>query len=193
MKVWTAVMLLCLAMAPLACGESDEATSVGRADSIQDAQSNTKASVERPAAGEAELPKIVSYPQVGPFAAISGGKGNAKPRIDPSNRPPPQDPVVRDLERGSGPPAQLGDEVTIYYAGAVYETGRVQYYGWPPADPTSFELGGGIIPRLWRVGFVGLREGGVREVVAPSRFFGGTGAVDYVMVLVDLNPAPDKQ
>ncbi|HXR60388.1 MAG TPA: FKBP-type peptidyl-prolyl cis-trans isomerase, partial [Solirubrobacterales bacterium] len=107
----------------------------------------------------------------------------------PANRPPPHNPLVRDLEKGSGPAAQVGDELKAYYAGAVYKTGKVKYYGWPPSPPMSFELGSGTIPKLWELGFEGLRAGGVREVVAPSRFFAGTGAIDYVMVLVSVNPA----
>jgi peptidylprolyl isomerase len=190
MKICTAIVLLCLAMAPLACGGSESATSAPKVDTSSGEQEKPEAApAKAPVAAEVGVPKIGSYPHEGPFAAISGGKGNEKPHFDPANRPPPKNPLVRDLEKGSGPAAQLGDEVTIYYAGALYETGKVQYYGWPPSPPTSFELGGGIIPKLWNVGIEGLRAGGVREVVAPSRFFGGTGAVDYVIALMRVNPS----
>jgi len=189
MRTFTAIALLCLAVAPLACGDSESATSTTEVASQGEQTKPEEAPAKKPVAAKVEAPKIGTYPQEGPFAAISGGKGNQKPQIEPANRPPPKDPLVRDLEKGSGPPAQFGDEVTIYYAGAPYETGKVQYYGWPPAPPTTFELGGGIIPKLWNVGIEGLRAGGVREVVAPSRFFGGTGAVDYVIALMRVNPA----
>jgi hypothetical protein len=189
MKVVASIALLCLTLASLACGGGESATSADKAD-----DGGRRSLAETNAEGKtwavkAKVPTIGSYPHEGPFAAISGGKGLEKPRIDPANRPPPRKPLVRDLRRGFGPPAQLGDEITIYYAGAPYETGKVQYYGWPPASPTSFELGGGIARRLYEVGFVGLRTGGIREVVAPSSFFNGSGAVDYVMVLMRLKPA----
>jgi hypothetical protein len=190
MKLRLACVLLCLAAAPLACGGDESATSAGKpTENASEQDSSGEKSAGKTWAVKAEVPSIGSYPQVGPFAAISGGRGTEKPHIDPADRPPPKNPLVRDLERGFGPAAQVGDEVTIYYAGAVYETGKVRYYGWPPAQPTTFELGGGIAVRLYELAFVGLRTGGVREVVAPSRFFNGSGAVDYVLVLMELNPA----
>jgi len=145
--------------------------------------------VVRLIAARPEVPKLGTYPQEGPFAAISGGKVNEKPHIDPADQPASKQLQVRELERGSGPAAQLGDEVGIYYAGAVYETGKVQYFGWPPAPPATFKLGFSAFGKSWEEGIAGMRVGGIREMVAPSRFFNGTGAVDYVIELVSLEPA----
>jgi FKBP-type peptidyl-prolyl cis-trans isomerase len=192
MKALVAVALICLAVVPLACGGSEPAASAGGADTTQGATTPQGQPPESTTAVKAKLPHIGSYPQDGPFAAISGGEGNEIPHIDPANRPPPKNPLVRDLEKGSGPAAEVGDELTAYYAGAVYKTGKVKYYGWPPATPMSLELGSGIFPKLWELGFKGLRPGGVREVVAPSRFFAGTGAIDYVMVLLSVNGSSDQ-
>lgn len=190
MRALAVIALLCLAMSPLACGGSESATDDTTAVTSQGEQAKPEmAPAKKPVAAKVEVPKVGSYPHEGPFAAISGGKGNEKPRIDLTGVPAPRNPLVRDLEKGSGPAARLGDEVTIYYAGAPFKIGKVQFYGWPPAPPTSFELGSGTTPWLWEVGIEGLRAGGIREVVAPSRMFGGTGAADYVIALMRVNPA----
>lgn len=140
-------------------------------------------------AARPNVPKVGSYGHEGPFAAISGGNVNEIPHIDPADRPASNQLLIRDLKEGAGPAAQLGDEVGIYYAGAVYETGEVKYYGWPPAPPATFELGRSAFGRQWEEGIAGMKVGGIREMVAPSRFFGGSGAVDYVIELVSLEPA----
>lgn len=189
MKWVAAIAAFCLALAPMACGGDESATGAGGAETSVEKQGEPDPGSTDNVAGNTELPPIGSYPQEGPFSGISGGKGDSQPVFDPPHRPPPTNPFVRDLESGSGPAAKVGDEITAYYIGAIYESGKVQLYGWPPAPPMTFELGSGTDPRLWKLGFVGLREGGIREVVAPSRFFGGTGAYDYVMVLLDVNPA----
>jgi peptidylprolyl isomerase len=190
MKLHLAIVLLCLALAPLACGGSEPATSASETDTSQGdkVQPEKESAPEKPAAVKPEAPKLGSYPHEGPFAAISGGKGNEKPHIDPSDQPAPKQLKTRELKLGTGPAARLGDEVGIYYAGAVYETGKVQYYGWPPAPPATFKLGFSAFGRSWEEGMAGMRVGGIREMVAPSSFFNGTGAVDYVIELVSLEP-----
>ncbi|HET7416681.1 MAG TPA: hypothetical protein VFJ61_03525 [Solirubrobacterales bacterium] len=195
MKLLLALGLLCLASVPLACGGDESATGAdkGTKSAREQAESGTD-SPGKTWSVKTKAPKIGSYPHVGPFAAISGGEGNERPTIDPADGPPPRKPLVRDLRRGFGPPAQLGDRITIYYAGAPYKTGKVQYYGWPPAPPTSFKLGGGIAIRLYELGFQGLRTGGLREVILPPGFYGkGSEALDYVMVLMKLKPASTKR
>lgn len=133
-------------------------------------------------------PRIGSVPQEGPFAAISDGKGNEMPHFGPPDRPPPKRMLARTIKKGSGPAAQVGDTLTAYYVGALYKTGEVKFYGWPPASPMTFDLGSGTEPELWKAGFTGLRAGGMREVVAPASLFGGSDAYDYLMVLVSVEP-----
>lgn len=190
MKVYVAFAVLCLVVAPLACGGSEAETSAGSASTSQGDQAKPVAAPsKKPVKIEVKAPTVGSYPPEGPFAAITGGKGNRKPTIDPADRPASKQLLVRDLERGSGPAARLGDEVGIYYAGAVYDTGKVQYYGWRPDAPATFQLGHSAFGREWEEGIQGMKVGGIREMVAPSRFFNGSGAVDYVIELVSLEPA----
>ncbi|HKO38501.1 MAG TPA: FKBP-type peptidyl-prolyl cis-trans isomerase [Solirubrobacterales bacterium] len=131
---------------------------------------------------------IGEYEGEGPFSAVSGQGGNKKPRFTPSDEPPPEKIVTRDLEVGSGPAAQAGDKASIYFAGAIYETGKVQLYGWPPSDPSVVELGAGLYGKSWEKAIEGMQVGGIRQVVLPSSLFAQGKPVDYVIVLTSLKP-----
>ncbi|HKO38498.1 MAG TPA: FKBP-type peptidyl-prolyl cis-trans isomerase [Solirubrobacterales bacterium] len=185
MKTSIAITLLCLAIFDLGCGDSESANGDDQAKASSAEQS--KPSGKSPAAGW-EPPRVGSVPQEGPFAAIWDGEGNEMPHFDPPDRPPPKRMLVRDIKEGSGPAARVGDTLTAYYVGALYKTGDVKFYGWPPSQPMTFELGSGTLPRLWKAAFVGLRAGGVREVVAPPSIVGGSSTYDYLMALVSVEP-----
>lgn len=136
-------------------------------------------------AGEGRPSDTPLYEQEGPFAAITVRKGTTEPRIDPADRPAPKKLLTRDLEIGLGPPARSGDEVTLYYSGARYETGKVEYGGWA----RSIELGTGLYGDAWEEGIEGMTAGSRREVIIPSRRLGGSGAVDYLIELIRVKPA----
>jgi peptidylprolyl isomerase len=128
--------------------------------------------------------------QSGPFATVTGGEGNTKPQIEPPDRPPPTKLLTRDLKVGSGPPAHDGDEVGVYYIGVNYKTGQLQYQEWPPPSrPLTFELGFDGYGEAWEKGIEGMKVGGRREIIVPSRLLYGTGTVDYVVKLAHLKQA----
>ena len=84
---------------------------------------------------------------------------------------------------GASPAAQPGDEVSILYTGFVYKTGEPRYGG--SAGP--FRIGSGGLARpskSW-----GMEAGGRRELIVPSRFLGGTPAIDYGIVMKKVSPA----
>jgi peptidylprolyl isomerase len=126
-----------------------------------------------------------TYGGRGPFSAIDVKGGGKDPAFHPPDRPAPKKLLHRELEQGSGPPAQRGDEVAIRYAGAMYETGEVRYGG--TAGP--YELGSGGLGGPFERGIEGMRAGARRELIVPSRLLGGSGAVDYVIELTRLEPA----
>ncbi len=132
-------------------------------------------------------------PQQDPrFAIVTGIERGARPQIDAPNRPPPKKPLVRDLELGSGPAAQAGDQVAVHYVGVDYETGELVYFGiWPPDPPRVFQLGSGGLGEAWEEGIVGMKAGGRRELIIPSHLHYGTGTIDYVVGLAGIEPDPD--
>jgi peptidylprolyl isomerase len=129
------------------------------------------------------------YPHQDPFSAIDVKGGGKDPKFDPPDRPAPKKLLHRELEPGSGPPAQRGDEVRIRYAGAMYENAEVRYGG--TAGP--FKLGSGGLGGAFERGIEGMRAGARRELIVPSRLLGGSGAVDYVIEMKRLAPASAQQ
>jgi len=126
----------------------------------------------------------------GYFAIVSGGRVSQRPKIDPPNRPPPKKVVFRDIEVGSGPMAHHGDRVSVHYVGFNYRTGKEQYPGrWPPDDPLVFSLGSHYVALSWEEALKGMREGGRREMIIPSRLLFSTGTIDYIVDMVAVKPA----
>ncbi len=107
----------------------------------------------------------------------------SRPLIQPPNGPPPTRLVIKELKRGSGDRASAGDEVTVAFAGADYRTGVERWASRGHLDPFTFQLGGGAVMPGWERGLTGMRVGGRRELVLPSKLASGEGARIY---LVDL-------
>jgi peptidylprolyl isomerase len=179
---------LCLVLTLSSCGD-DAATSSqsGDAGSATTADSGSTGKAESQQSKSLETqPSEVSigeYEQEGPFSAVSGGKGNEKPRFEPSGQPAPEEIITRDLEVGSGPAAQRGDEVDVYYAGALHKTGKVQLYEWPPGPPAAIQLGSGIWGASWEKTIEGMKVGGIRQVIIPESEWASGKPVDYVILL----------
>lgn len=181
---------LCLALVAgfAGCG-GDDATSLGTQESstaaTTDGEENAKPA--KPLVAKRSTVVIGDYEQEGPFLAISGRKGNRKPRFHPSGQPGPKKTLIRDLEVGSGPAAQRGDEVSFYYAGADHATGKIKYYGWPPNLPVTIRLGFGTFGRSWEKTIEGMKVGGIRQVIITAGYLFKT-PLDYVIVLTALQP-----
>jgi FKBP-type peptidyl-prolyl cis-trans isomerase len=139
---------------------------------------------------ETQPSKVVigEYDGEGPFSAVSGGKGDEKPKFEPSGEPAPKEIVSRDLVVGTGPAAKRGDQVALYYAGALYETGKVTLYGWPPGKPANFALGESVFGKSWEKTIEGMKVGGLRQVIIPESEWAQQKPVDYVIILKDLQP-----
>jgi len=129
-----------------------------------------------------------SFAREDPFSAIHWVSDGEKPRFDPPDRKAPKKLLHRDLEIGSGSAAQRDDEVTIFYTGAVYRTGKPRYGG--AAGP--FPLGSGGLGRAFEEGLKGMEPGGRRELIVPSRLLGGTAAIDYAIAMKSVAPAAKK-
>lgn len=162
------------------------------------AMARVVAKADRSAEGQAAVPgersyarasdvELNSYQQKGPFAAIVVKGDGKKPNIEPPDRPAPKKLLFRDLEKGSGPAARRGDEVIVHYDGAMYDTGEVRYGGRTQISRLGFDGWG----KAFEEGIEGMKEGGRRELIVPSRFLGGSGTVDYVIELTRLAPASE--
>ena len=153
------MLVLCVALTPLACGEGGSTASEQESGSRFIAAANP------------------------PFAAISRA-ADARPEIDPPDGPSPKKVRIRDLEAGSGPLAKRGDWVAVHYIGFEYETGKQKYPGsWPPYPPREFRLGSGGNGGPFERGIEGMKAGGLRELIVPPSRLYGPGGIDYVISL----------
>jgi FKBP-type peptidyl-prolyl cis-trans isomerase FkpA len=94
----------------------------------------------------------------------------------------------RDLETGKGSSAQPGREVLVTYI-AYLANGKEIDRTAPGARPLRFKLGDGVVIRGWDLGVRGMKVGGTRQLVVPSRFaYGARGNANVppnsVMVFV---------
>lgn len=112
------------------------------------------------------------------------------PHIVPPKGPPPKKLVVKELKVGSGPVARRGDRVAIKYVAFDYETGEEPYWRWGPSAPAlPMRLGADQYSQGLDEGVQGMRVGGHRELIIPSRLAFDEGAIVYVVELVRLKPA----
>jgi len=88
-----------------------------------------------------------------------------------------------DLATGKGPPAAIGDEVSVHYTGWLYDQAApgkrgAQFDSSRDRDaPFVFELGAGRVIRGWDEGVAGMQVGGKRELRIPAWLgYGANGA-----------------
>jgi peptidylprolyl isomerase len=177
MKISIATSVVVLALLSLGCGDGGAGTATDGA-----ATAAAKTASRLPTLSDGDDPR---------FATVSGGGGKPPgPDIDPPpGRPSPKAVLIRDLEVGSGPAADRGDQVAVRYLGVNYETGVYQLLGWLPS-PSTFQLGfSQFAANVWQEGLIGMQEGGRRELILPARFATGYDAIDYVVEMVRVEPA----
>jgi peptidylprolyl isomerase len=116
-----------------------------------------------------------------------------KPDVRVPKSPPPKKLVKEDLEKGSGPVAKPGDQVTVQYVGVEYKSGKQIDASWDRGEPFEFQLGaGGVIP-AWEEGVQGMKVGGRRQLLVPSNLAYGSGALVFVIDLLAVNAkSPDS-
>lgn len=134
------------------------------------------------------------------LAACGGGNSEAasdnsqpetarltKPKVEVPQGPPPTKLVKEDLERGAGPTARTGDEVTVQYIGVEYNSGKQIDSSWDRGEPLKFRLGGGGVIQGWEEGVAGMKVGGRRQLIIPSKLAYGSGALVFVIDLLKID------
>jgi peptidylprolyl isomerase len=106
-----------------------------------------------------------------------------EPKVPDVTGKAPKKLVKKDITVGSGRAAQNGDALTVKYVGVSCSTGKVFDASYTdPVNPTTHEkaftltLGAGQVIKGWDKGLVGIRPGGVRELVIPAKLgYGAAG------------------
>ena len=91
--------------------------------------------------------------------------------------------VKTDQKLGDGAEAQIGNSVKVHYSGWLYDPGKPEGHGskfdssLDRGDPFEFFLGGGQVIQGWDDGVQGMKVGGKRTLIIPSRMaYGERGA-----------------
>jgi peptidylprolyl isomerase len=88
--------------------------------------------------------------------------------------------VSKDLKTGHGRAAKAGDSLEVFYTGISCDTGKLfdSSYKSTPAQPFPVTpLGTAQVIPGWNQGLIGVKAGGVRELVIPaSEAYGAAGS-----------------
>ena len=93
---------------------------------------------------------------------------------------------VTDLVVGSGAEATDGQQLTVDYAGWLYDSAASEKKGvlFDTTDgrgPFTFVLGAGEVIQGWDQGIVGMRVGGTRQLVIPPNLaYGSQGSGNVI-------------
>ena len=117
-------------------------------------------------------------PPADPCAAAKPTAAQLHPTMPKAGRKAPKKLVVHDLKTGSGAAAKAGDTLCVTYVGADYQTGKVfdasYKHGGAPFAVTP--LGNAPVIQGWNQGLVGVKPGGIRELIIPANLgYGATG------------------
>ncbi|MDQ1695052.1 MAG: FKBP-type peptidyl-prolyl cis-trans isomerase FkpA [Frankiaceae bacterium] len=93
-----------------------------------------------------------------------------QPTVPPVSGKAPTKLVIKDIKHGHGPAAKKGSSVSVTYIGISCSTGKVfdasYLHGNQPFEVKP--LGQASVIQGWNQGLVGVRAGGVRELVIPA-------------------------
>jgi peptidylprolyl isomerase len=157
----------CLALGLSACGGGSSTSSGDGSTAVEQAAPEAESQAGGGGASEAST-------QVASVAK--------PPEVSVPPGPPPKQLVVKDLKKGTGATLDWGDEMSVRYIALNYRTRGVVERHW--LEPFSWGFGPGQVVRAWVLGLRGMKVGGVRELIAPSRLAYKQGARMWVVELL---------
>ncbi len=91
----------------------------------------------------------------------------SKPPVAAIPAPLPTTLQTTDIKQGEGPAAAAGDQVSVAYVGALAKDGTEFDTSYTRKQPFTVGLGQGQVIPGWDQGLVGMKPGGVRQLVIP--------------------------
>lgn len=156
----------CLVLSSLAgCGGNSDAA-------------NSTESVTASAQGSPQETK-----DTGPPTKVEGTP--SPPPLHAPSGPPPTNVVIRDVKVGTGVEIQPGKHFTTNYKSISYEYGYVAEESWT-GDSFDWCWRTGGLTKGWEIGLEGMRVGGQRELIVPSKMAYGSGALVYIIELLSV-------
>ncbi|MGB7653694.1 MAG: FKBP-type peptidyl-prolyl cis-trans isomerase [Acidimicrobiales bacterium] len=100
-----------------------------------------------------------------------------KPTVEPHLGPAPDELLIEEIIVGDGDGATPGQTAVVHYVGVGATSGEEFDASWNRNEPFDFRLGAGQVIKGWDEGVVGMKVGGQRRLVIPSRLaYGERGA-----------------
>ncbi|HWD63540.1 MAG TPA: FKBP-type peptidyl-prolyl cis-trans isomerase [Solirubrobacteraceae bacterium] len=163
-----AVLVGALGIGLAGCGSGSKAAGVITVPSGGATAQAASASTTTPTSTTATT--TVKTPTSGPLAKA--------PVMPKTSGKPPAKLVIKDLVKGTGAAAKSGSSVVVNYTGELYSNDKVFDSSWKRSQTFGpFTLGQGAVIPGWDQGLVGMRVGGRRELIIPSKLaYGKSGS-----------------
>jgi len=118
------------------------------------------------------------------FGASDGLQESDKPEAKAPGGQPPKHVVVKELRTGSGARVEVPADVVVKSLGVRYGDALAFFNAWGPDPPTRLALED---PHsIWATSLEGMRVGGIRKLIVPSRLAYGGDALIYVVELLSV-------
>lgn len=105
---------------------------------------------------------------------------------------------IRDLEDGAGDPTAAGDVMVVHYSGWINDGTLFDSSHNPGREPFTLVAGSGGVIAGWQEGLIGMRVGGLRQLVIPPQLAYGVqspsplipagSVLIFEIELLELNP-----
>ncbi len=167
------------ANAPQAAADAGQAAATVRQQGVQSA-------ADQAAAGSQQAAGVAGQAAQSGAEAVSGAAQDAAAAAQAPQPATPAEPQLEIVDRvvGKGQTAELGHKVTVNYTGWFYKPMARNQRGRKfdssldaGRTPLDFQLGAGQVIKGWEQGVAGMKVGGKRTLIIPSRLgYGARGA-----------------
>lgn len=124
--------------------------------------------------------EITAVANAGDWAALKRLAGPYADKLIVPQGPSPDQVVIRDLKPGTGAPIRPGDTFAVRYVDFGYKDGEVRERSWGN-PPWRLRWKIGELVDGWEPGLAGIRAGGTRELIVPSRLAYDNGPRVYYL------------
>jgi peptidylprolyl isomerase len=92
-----------------------------------------------------------------------------------------------DQKEGTGEAAKAGNTVSVHYTGTLKDNGKKFDSSLDRGEPFKFKLGAGMVIKGWDEGVAGMKVGGKRKLIIPTKLaYGERGAGNVIPPNADL-------
>ena len=124
--------------------------------------------------------EVTAVADPGEWAALKRLAAPHSGKLIVPDGPSPEEVVIRDLKAGTGAPIRPGDTFAVRYVDFSYKTGEVLERSWQ-TPPWRLKWRIGELVDGWEPGLKGIKAGGVRQLIVPSRLAYGNGPRVYYL------------